>query len=221
MRPSSRFLLPSSLVLFLVLASAPLALADTVSLSITELASGTLGSQPFTNRDVTFTGTFSSNQFFNCSIENDCESDGFGDYTLFDVTYPGVTTTLVTTITVGGLGTYAANSGNNIIGFYYGGGSLTSIVPYEGVDTNGRLYFPTNPLDVTDCEGDFPSFYCPLYAFTSAGNLVLSSVSDTYTTSTTVTGDSTVPEPSTLGLLTTGVVALFGFARRRVRYTLG
>ena len=217
MRPSFRFLLPSALVVFSVMASTPLALADTVSLSITELASGTLGSQPFTNQDVTFTGTFSSKQLLNCSIEDDCESDGIGDYTLFDVTFPGVTTTLVTTITVGGLGTYAANSGNNIIEFYYGRGSLTSIVPYEGIDTNGRLYFPTNSLDVTDCEGDFPSYYCPLYAFTSGGNLVLSSVSDTYTTSTTVTGDSTVPEPSTLALLATGVAALSELSRRRLR----
>ncbi|MGF7183217.1 PEP-CTERM sorting domain-containing protein [Tunturiibacter psychrotolerans] len=217
MRPSSRFLLPSTLVLFLVLASTPLALADTVSLSITELASGTLGSQSFTSRDVTFTGTFSSNQLLNCSIENDCERHGIGYYILFDATYPGVTTTLVTTITVGGLGTYAANSGNNVIEFYYGGGSLTSIVPYEGIDTVGRLYFPTNPLDVTDCEGDFPSFYCPLSAYTSAGSLILTSVSDTYTTSTVVTGNSTVPEPSTLALLATGVAALSELSRRRLR----
>jgi hypothetical protein len=48
--------------------------------------------------------------------------------------------------------------------------------------------------------------------------LVLSSASEDYTTSATVTPvNSTVPESSTLALFATGVLALSGFARRGFR----
>jgi|ERR1700761_3735769 len=213
MRLSFRPLLFPALTLFLSFAGVSVVRADTISLSITELASGTLGSQSFANQAVTYTGSFTSQQLAAClDPASGCLDDPFSEqYTLSSFTG------LLTTITVGGIGTVDANSGANFISFFYDGGSLNSIVPISGADSVGRLYFPTNPLDVTDCEEDFPSFYCPLSAYTSAGSLILTSVSDTYTTSTEVTSDSTVPEPSTLALLTTGFLALFGSMRGRFR----
>jgi PEP-CTERM motif len=205
----------SSFRSFLVLAIAflvgtTLAKADTVSLSISELASGTLGSQTFTNQIVTYTGSFTSQQFLACVADLSCYDPTLDTYSLF--TYQG----LVTTIAVGGIGTFDANSGNNYIDFNYID-SLASITPYNGGDAIGRLYFPTQPADVEDCEGDFPSFYCPLSASTTAGNLILTAVSDTYTTSTVVTPTSPIPEPSTMTLLATGVLGGFELVRRRLR----
>jgi hypothetical protein len=210
-----------ALTLFTAFAGSSVAQADTISLSITQEASGTVGNQSFTNQDVTFTGTFSSQQLLSCIAANTCLGPlGPDEYTLWTFTDAETTTTLVTTITVGGLGTFLANSGDNFIDINYWGGPLTNVSIADGGDSNGHLIFPVDPfnLNLENCVGDFPTDDCPLSASTSAGALVLTSASEDFTTSATVTPDNaTVPEPSTLALLTTGVLALSGVARRRFR----
>jgi hypothetical protein len=223
MRFSFRSLLFPALTIFTFFAGASAAQADTITLSITEQATGTLGSQPFTNQNVTYTGTFSSQQLLACIAANSCLGPlgpGTGQYTLSTFTDPETTTTLVTTITVAGLGTFLANSGNNFVDVNYPGGPLTNVSIADGGDTNGHLTFPldTANLNLQNCLSDFPADFCPLSASTSDGTLILTSASEDYTTSATVTPDSApVPEPSTLALLTTGIAGLFEFARRRLR----
>jgi PEP-CTERM motif len=223
MRLSSRPLLFPALTLFTIFAGASGVRADTISLSITQEASGTIGNQSFTNQNVTFTGTFSSQQLLSCIAANTCPGPlgpGTGEYTLWTFTDPETTTTLVTTITVGGLGTFLANSGDNFIDINYSGGPLTNVSIADGGDSNGHLIFPVDPfnLNLENCLGDFPPDFCPLSASTSDGALILTSASEDYTTSATVTPDNaTVPEPSTLALLATGFLALSGFIRGRFR----
>ncbi|MBB5337709.1 PEP-CTERM sorting domain-containing protein [Tunturiibacter gelidoferens] len=216
----------SSFRSFLVLASAfllgaNLAKADTISVSISELASGTLGSQSFTNELVTFTGTFASQQLLACVAANSClGSLGPGEYILSTFTDPETTTTLVTTLTVAGLGIFLANSGDNFIDIFYPGGPLTNVSIADGGDPNGHLTFPldTTDLNLQNCLSDFPASDCPLSASTSGGTLILTAASEDYTTSTVVTPDSSsVPEPSTLALLATGTAGLSELIRRRVR----
>lgn len=223
MRLSFRSLLFPALIVFISFAGTSVARADTISLSITQQASGTIGNQSFTNQNVTYTGTFSSEQLLSCIAANTCPGPlgpDTGQYTLTTFTDPETTTTLVTTITVGGLGTFLANSGNNFVDVNYPGGPLTNVSIADGGDSNGHLTFPVDPtnLNLENCLANFPAEDCPLSASTAGGTLILTSASEDYTTSATVTPDnSTVPEPSTLALLTTGVLALSGLARRRLR----
>src|SRR6202012_3083430 len=125
MRLSFRPLVFPALTLFISFAGSLVARADTISLSITQEASGTIGNQSFTNQNVTFTGTFSSQQLLSCIAAGTCPGPlgpGTGEYTLTTFADPETTTTLVTTITVGGLGTFLANSGNNFVDVSYEGG---------------------------------------------------------------------------------------------------
>jgi hypothetical protein len=223
MRLSSHPLVFPALTLFISFVGTSVARADTISLSITQEASGTIGNQSFTDQNVTYTGTFMSQQLLSCIAANTCLGPlgpDTGEYTLTTFTDPETTTTLVTTITVGGLGTFLANSGINFIDVNYAGGPLTNVSIADGGDPNGHLTFPldTTNLDLDNCLSNFPADDCPLSASTSGGTLILTSGSEDFTTSATVTPDnSTVPEPSTLALLTTGVLALSGVARRRFR----
>jgi len=224
MRRSFHPLVFPALTLFISFAGASVARADTISLSITQQASGTIGNESFTDQNVTFTGTFSSQQLLSCIAANTCPGPlgpgTPGEYTLTTFTDPETTTTLVTTISVGGLGTFLANSGINFIDVNYSGGPLTNVSIADGGDPNGHLIFPVDPfnLNLENCLGDFPADDCPLSASTSGGTLILTSASEDFTTSATVTPDNaTVPEPSTVGLLATGFLALSGFIRSRFR----
>jgi hypothetical protein len=223
MRLSLRPLVFPALTLFISFVGTSAALADTISLSITQEASGTIGNQSFTDQNVTYTGTFSSQQLLSCIAANTCPGPlgpGTGEYTLTTFADAETTTSLVTTITVGGLGTFLANSGNNFVDVNYAGGPLTNVSIADGGDATGHLTFPVDQtnLNLDNCLSNFPPDDCPLSASTSGGILILTSASEDFTTSATVTPDnSTVPEPSTLALLGTGVLALSGLARRRNR----
>ncbi|NYF53002.1 PEP-CTERM sorting domain-containing protein [Tunturiibacter gelidoferens] len=119
-----------------------------------------------------------------------------------------------------GLGIFLANSGDNFIDIFYPGGPLTHVSIADGGDPNGHLTFPldTTDLNLQNCLSDFPASDCPLSASTSGGTLILTAASEDYTTSTVVTPDSSsVPEPSTLALLATGIAGLSELIRRRVR----
>jgi PEP-CTERM motif len=205
MRSSFRSLL---LVLPLVAAITVSARADLITLSISEQATGTLGSQAFTNQLLTFTESFTSEAFVACQADYSCV-EGDGQF------FVDIESGLVTTITVGSLGTFLGTGVDGVLFDY--SGNLATIVPLYAEDTGGRFAVPTSPETLGDsCSAYLSSYYCPIYAQTSGGDLMLTSVGDTYSTSVEISDTSAVPEPGTLTLLTTGLLGAAGILRRRL-----
>jgi len=211
MRSSFRSVL---LLVGLVLAASCFVHADTITISFSEYATGTVGAQSFTNQLVTYSGSFTTAQLAACQVDpsfNCAEIPGEIFFQLMNG--------LTTTFTVGGLGTFVG-TGRDDVDFDYSG-TLTSIVPHYGGDFDHFLVIPTTPSFLgSTCIMNFPSFYCPIYASTSGGDLILTAVGDTYTTEVLDDGvplASPVPEPSSLPLLTSGALGLWELARRRNR----
>jgi hypothetical protein len=116
---------------------------------------------------------------------------------------------LVTTITVGSLGTFSGTGVDGVLFDY--SGNLATIVPLYAEDTGGRFAVPTSPEILGDsCSAYLLPYYCPVFAQTSVGDLMLTSVGDTYSTSVEITNTSTVPEPETLAFLLTGLLGAPG-----------
>ena len=203
MRSSFRSLL---FVLAFVVAGSASARADLITLSISEQATGTLGSQAFTNQLLTFSGSFTSEEFAACRADLSCYI-GPGQFEL------DISGGLLTTITVGGLGTFLG-TGIDSFQFAYTG-DLEDIVVKEAEDSAGRFPMPTPPEVLGDSCYTYLSIYCPVFAQTSGGDLMLTSVGDTYSTSVEITGTSVTPEPETLALLITGLLGSAGILRRR------
>jgi hypothetical protein len=212
MRSSFRSVL---LLAGLLLAASCFVHADTITISFSEYATGTVGSQSFTNQLLTYSGSFTTAQLAACQVDpsfNCAEVPGEIFFELMNG--------LTTTFTVGGLGTFTG-TGRDDVDFDYSG-SLTSIVPRYGGDFDHFLVIPTTPSFLgSTCVMNFPPFYCPIYAATSGGDLVLTSVGDTYTTEVLVDGvplASSTPEPSSLTLLASGALGIFELVRRRLQY---
>jgi PEP-CTERM motif len=201
------------LVTGLILANSFFAHADLITLSISEQASGTLGGQAFTNQPVTFTGSFTTEQLAACSVPYSFEScvDPSSPGNYFIDSLDG----LVTKISVGGLGTVDGLNLDFFVFLY--SGSFNDIVVQGAGDSGGHFGVPSNPLFLGDsCYDYMPSQYCPNAAYTSGGDLILTSVGDTYSTSVVIMDTSAVPEPETLALLTTGLFGAAGILRRRL-----
>jgi hypothetical protein len=204
------------IVAFAFYAIPTLSHADTIALSITEVASGTIIGVPlgggavtgttFTNEPLTFTGIFTTEQFAAC---DNCDQatyaiNGFQGLTLL--------------ISVPGFGPYVDLDAASEILFNASSpdlSDLSSIVPLEAVDPQGHFSIPTPAYDLGPAcyqsalggEGD-----CPIY--TVGVELDLTSVADTYTTSVVITPE--VPEPSSLAMFATGLLSLPAvFSRRR------
>ena len=203
------------LLLAFVVAGPVSARADLITLSISELGTGTLGGQAFTNQLVTFSGSFTTQVLASCQADFTC-FEGSGDFFIDnEADLPPADLGLKVTITVGGLGTFVGE-GVDFFNFLYTG-NLEDIVVLGAGDSGGRFSLPADPnLIGPNCSDYTYQQYCPPKAFTSGGDLLLTSVGDTYSTNVVITDTSAVPEPETLALLTTGLLGSAGILRRRL-----
>lgn len=193
-----------------------IAVAYPITVTISTVASGTLGSIPFSNATVTMQAFFST-ELTGCII---CTYyDGFND---IDSIHG-----LRATVTVSGLGTYADFS-NVVADVQPGHLGLDDVDGHLGLNVESPAITATNfftpsfgpitgSISETELGPDCPPVgfdFCPIYIATTAGKLVLTSVADTATGE--VEADMAVPEPGTLGMVVTGVLGMSGFLRRRL-----
>jgi hypothetical protein len=189
--------------------------ADLITLSISEQATGTLGGRAFTNQLITFSGSFTTQVLASCLADFTCD-DGPGNFDIDnEADLPPADLGLTVAITVGGLGTFVGE-GVDYFNFLYTG-NLEDIVVLAAGDSGGRFSLPADPnLIGPNCSDYTYQQYCPPRAFTSGGDLILTSAGDTYSTNVAITDTSAVPEPKTLVLLTTGLLGAVGILRRRL-----
>ena len=202
----------SSLLLVLagVVAGSVSARADLITLSVSEQGTGTLGGQAFTDQLLTFSASFPTALLASA----DCQADGYCSIDNFVILPPG--RGLDVTLTVPSIGTFLGTD-LEVVAFLYTG-NLQDIV-VEGISAvGGRFSAPTSPrLLGTSCFVNFDPAYCPIFFGTNGGNLMLSSVSNSYSTSVVITDTSVVPEPSSLTLLATGLIGMTAILTRRLK----
>ena len=202
-------------------ASIPVAHADTLTFILSDVASGTLGTQSFANQLVTFSATLPLDNLAN----EPGYFNGTGDFE-YDIE-AGV----AVTINIQGLGTFAGEDnyvfGNDSFpGLGIGDANGDAFIAYFG-----PLSFGTT-LQNTPSSGPFPGsvvayipddscvpdqdVQCPPYFGTSGGNLILDSAASTGTGQLIASSPSPVPEPSTATLLSTGLIGALALIRRRL-----
>jgi hypothetical protein len=207
----------SLLLLFAFVVAGPVsARADLITLSISEQATGTLGGQAFTNQLVTFSGSFTTQVLASCQADFTCVA-GPGDFVIDnEADLPPADLGLTVAITVGRLGTFVGE-GVDYFEFLYTG-NLEDIVVLDAGDSGGRFSLPADPnLIGPNCSDYTYQQYCPPKAFTSGGELILTSVGDTYSTNVVITDTSAVPEPSAFTLLALGLISLTTIFQRRFK----
>jgi hypothetical protein len=204
------------LLLAFVVAGPVSARADLITLSISEQATGTLGAQAFTNQLVTFSGSFTTQVLASCQADLTCV-DGPGVFSIDnEADLPPADLGLTVTITVGGLGTFVGEGVDNFDFLYTG--NLEDIVVLGAGDSGGRFGLPADPnLIGPNCSDYTYQQYCPPRAFTSGGELILTSAGDTYSTDVTITDTSAVPEPPALTLLALGLISVTAIFQRRLK----
>jgi hypothetical protein len=156
---------------------------------------GSFGDQSFTDRLVTVTLEFTAQEV----AENAANCDINCGYTQLDSMF-GESGYL----TIAGIGTYQHGSD-----WWYGigDGYIT--------DSNGKASIPyVGGGQDGSCTPDLHS-PCPPYFDTTGGELIVLSESGPY--SETVTQTAATPEPSAFLLVGTGVVGVFGIARKRIK----
>ncbi|HMH14483.1 MAG TPA: hypothetical protein VK578_15390 [Edaphobacter sp.] len=210
MRSSFRSLL---LVLACVVAGSVSARADLITLSVSEQGTGTLGGQAFTNRLLTFSASFPTALLASPA----CQSDGLCFIDNFVILPPGLG--LDVTLTVPGIGTFLGEDLESVAFLY--SGNLQDIF-LEGIDAvGGRFSAPTSPrLLGGSCFANFDPSHCPIFFETNGGDLILSSVGNSYSTSVVITDTSAVSEPSAFTLLALGLIGLTTIFQRRLKISL-
>jgi len=199
----------------------PVAHADTLTFIVSDVASGTLGTQSFTDQLVTFSATLPLDNLANVPGY----FNGTGDFE-YDIG-AGVSVT----VSVAGFGTFVGEDnyifGNDAFpGLGIGDANGDAFIAYSGT-----LPFGTT-LQNTPSSGPFTGSVtayipgdscvpdqdveCPPYFGTSGGNLILDSAASTGTGQLIASSPSPVPEPSTVTLLSTGLIGALAFIRRRL-----
>ena len=211
----------SLLLLFaFVVAGSVSARADLITLSISERATGTLGGQAFTNQLLTFSGSFTTQMLASCQADLTCVEGPGNLYIAYnEADLPPADRGLTFTFAVGGIGTFVGEAVDYFDILYTG--NLEDIVVEQAGDQGGFLDIPTPPEDLgASCIDYLGPFYCPIRAFTSGGDLMLTSVADSYSTSVEITDTSAVPEPPALTLLALGLISMTAIFQRRLKISL-
>jgi PEP-CTERM motif len=204
-------------LLFVVAAVLPtVAMAYPITVSISTVASGTLGTTSFSDATVTMQAFFTT-ELTGCIL---CIYDR-----LYGFTYVDGFAGLTATVTIAGLGTYAS-TGNFFASLMLPGElQLADVEGHLGLNVESPAFTDTNfltpfgpitgPISEPELGANCPPKkfgYCPISMYTSGGVLVLTSVADTATAEEQVGGS--VPEPGTLGMIVTGLLGVSGFLRR-------
>ena len=196
------------------------AVAYPITVTISTVASGSLGSTSFSDATVTVQAFFTT-ELTGC-LPLFCSYDRLLGFSEIDG-FAGLTSA----VTIEGLGTYVDPS--NVI---------ASVRPgfLTVVDAEGDLGLTVQSPEITATNfltsfgpitGTMPPICCvrpflgPPVMFTTAGNLMLTSVADTATGEVQAGAASSVPEPGTLGMIVTGLLGVSGFLRRRLREPQG
>lgn len=195
------------LVLALSFAALPFTLsakADTITYTVTDTASGTLGSTTFSDEAVTVTLT--------------------GDPSTVDQQNANRTTEAGTaTISIAGLGTYTfTDSMSLLINHSTDLGSITDQNGYRILGTQNSAfssYLGTTsfgPVSGTSETTDTAGGLVPNDVNTNGGILEFTTIGATSTFTADVDATAATPEPSSLALLGTGILSTAAFARRRL-----
>lgn len=195
----------------LIFAGSFVAHADLITFTASQEATGTLGSQSFTNKLVTISASLTTEDLAACqdfSSPNYCaENTG---HLLIDET-AGLS---APTIKVEGLGVFGTQTIYALALVYSGSfADAENIESFTIGDVEGRLFLPTDNATLEGCLGLEPEVSCPFIAETSGGDLVLTSVSGS-SEEFQVTSDT--PEPATFTLLATGLLGATAMLRRRI-----
>jgi hypothetical protein len=212
----------NTILLACALFTASIAHADTIiNVWNSVIASGTLGTQSFTNRLVTFSSTIDLTEvLYNCSFPVSglgCGAVGpfDGNYYFVDDYWGGDDYSV--SMTVAGLGTYQGVS-NDVVTFSYD--PVDNSFQPENI-CDAAFYFCLGPAGADligdNCYGSLPfPDECPVSAATSGGYLIITSEQlNTYQAGGGAT--SSTPEPDTLLLMATGMFSFAALLRPRGR----
>jgi hypothetical protein len=202
-----------SLALLALLSScvAPLAAhADTFSFTFSTIATGTVGSTTFTDAPFVVTGTYDTTEItpVTTSVGSGFDAPTLFTYTIDGITYNSTAGDLDDILAFPDQGVVEILSLSQTRGFFIQpfntGTDLSSAVTLEDV----RASWNANSLDNVGTGSDLLTLTVP--GAQIASTLVIQPVS--------AGGGSTVtPEPSSLMLLSTGLVGVAGAVRRRLR----